>query len=141
MSNSSPKGRKKRPAPLSVRLTDEERETLVQRSGGLPLSAYVKSLVFVENAPAYRKSPKPVPVDRTVIAQVLSYLGQSRLAANLNQLAKAANTGSLYFDEDTRTSLIGACNDIQAIRYLLMHALGKNVPQEIQKALLSGGAE
>lgn len=141
MSNSSSKSRIKRPAPVSIRFSVQERETLIQRAGDLPLSAYIKSLVFAENASVYRRSPKRVSVDRTVIARVLTYLGHSRLAANINQLAKAANSGNLYFDEESRGQLIRACNDVQAIRYLLMHALGKDVPREIQAVIPTEGSE
>ena len=38
---------------------------------------------------------KPAP-DQALLAKVLGMLGQSRLANNLNQIAKAANSTSVY---------------------------------------------
>lgn len=51
-------------------------------------------------------------------------LGQSGLASNLAQLARAANTGALLVDEETRAALNSACADVAAIRAALMQALG-----------------
>jgi hypothetical protein len=52
-------------------------------------------------------------------------LGQSRLSANLNQLTKAVNTGSLPVTPDTEAELIEACREVSEIRDALMRALGK----------------
>ena len=62
--------------------------------------------------------------DQRALAHVLSKLGQSRLANNLNQLAKAANTGSLPVTPETESALQAACRDIRAIKHVLMKALG-----------------
>jgi hypothetical protein len=61
---------------------------------------------------------------RSCLAEVLACLGSARLANNLNQLAKAANTGALYCDAETKAELIRACDDVRAMRLLLMEALG-----------------
>ena len=50
-------------------------------------------------------------------------LGQSRLANNVNQLARAANTGSLAVTPDTEEALMSATADIQHMRQLLIQAL------------------
>ena len=124
-----PKGTtKKRPAPLSLRLTEGERTQLERRSGDLPLSTYVKYVLFAEDAPAYRKGPTRFSADRALVARVLACLGLSGIASNLARLAKAADTGNLMFDEQTHTQLLQACDDVAAMRTLLLNALGKEVP-------------
>ena len=61
---------------------------------------------------------------------MLACLGASRIANNLNQLAKHANSGSFYFDRETKAQLGAACEDIRAMRQLLMQALGMKLGGE-----------
>lgn len=114
----------KRDAPFSLRLTFEERARLERNVGHMPLGSYIKSLLFADDAPKYRKRCRVAEIDEKVLAEVLACLGASRIANNPNQLAKAANTGSLYFDDDTKRGLNRACNDVQVMRELLLRALG-----------------
>jgi hypothetical protein len=51
-------------------------------------------------------------------------LGESRLANNLNQLAKSANTGSLPVTPETEKALREASAEIHQMRAMLMRALG-----------------
>jgi hypothetical protein len=125
MSNSR-KGAK-RLAPLSLRLTAQERKNLAARAGDLPLSTYIKGVLFGGDAPSFRRGPRSVSVDRQLIAQVLAALGSSRLASNLSQIAKYIHLGNLIFDQTTKDDLRQAAADISAMRALLMHALGKDV--------------
>lgn len=67
----------------------------------MPVSAYIKSLLFAEDAPNYRSRRKAPEADEKLLAEVLACVGASRIANNLNQLAKAANSGTLYFDNET----------------------------------------
>ena len=62
--------------------------------------------------------------DYKALAEVLAKLGASRLSSNLNQLAKAANSGSLPVTPETENALQAACRDIRAVKRLLMTALG-----------------
>jgi hypothetical protein len=57
---------------------------------------------------------------------VLGALGRSRLSSNLNQLAKAVNTGSLPVTPETEADLRQACRDVAEIRADLLRALGKS---------------
>lgn len=113
-----------RVAPFSLRLTADERAALEARAGTMPLGSYIKSLIFADNTPSYRKRKKSPVKDEKALADVLACLGSSRIANNLNQLAKAANLGNLYFDEETKRELIGACDDVRYMRALLLSALG-----------------
>lgn len=117
-------GEQPRPAPYSLRLTPEERTELEKRAGTMPLASYIKSVLFAADAPRYRRRRKGPVQDQKALADVLACLGASRVASNLNQLAKAANFGSLYFDEEAKRALVRACDDVQAMRGLLMAALG-----------------
>lgn len=100
---------RKTPSPFSLRLTFEERTRLEQEVGAMPLGAYIRSRLFSESAPPARRRRGKQPVkDHQALAKMLGLLGQFRLASNLNQLAKAANTGSLPVNPDTEASLQGS---------------------------------
>lgn len=114
----------KRDAPYSLRLTFEEKAQLERNAGGMPVAAYIKSLLFAENAPRYRKARRSAVADEKALAELLASLGSSRIPNNLNQLAKAANSGNLYFDYDTKLAINRACDDVANMRFLLMRALG-----------------
>ena len=54
-------------------------------------------------------------------------LGQSRLANNMNQLAKAANSGSLPVTPETEEALLNAVREVAYMRTLLIQALDVDV--------------
>jgi hypothetical protein len=112
----------KRPAPFSLRLSAEERAELKKRADGMPLGAYIKSRIFT-SGPGSRTRTRQV--DRQELARVLSALGQSRLPQNMNQIAKAANLGTLPVTPETEEEIKQACYDIAVMRLMLMRALGK----------------
>ncbi len=120
----------RREAPFSLRLSFEERSRLKAAAGDLPVAAYIKSLLFADNAPVYRTRGKTPVKDEKALAEVLACLGASRIANNLNQLAKAANSGSFYFDRETKAQINAACGDILVMRQLLMQALGMQLGGE-----------
>ncbi len=64
-------------------------------------------------------------MDHVILAQLLGALGKSRLASNLNQIAKAANIGALPVTEELEAELHTACAEIGEMRDTLMTALGK----------------
>lgn len=115
--------KKKRLPPLSVRLSLEERETLERRAGGLALGAYVKSVVFSDEAPRYRKHRAVPEEDQRLLAEILARLGQSRTASNLNQIAKHLNQGTLVIDETLEADLQQAVLDVAWMRATLLDAL------------------
>lgn len=119
----------KRPAPYSVRLSSEQRAALEEAAGDRPLAAYIKSLLFANGPPPRARTRAPVK-DTQALAELLACLGASRIPNNLNQLAKAANSGSLHFDWQTKAAISAACEDIRAMRQLLMKALGMKLGDE-----------
>ena len=112
------------PPPFSLRLTFEERAALEKAAAGMSLSAYIRSRIFDETA-APRRTRNKFPVkDHQALGQVLGELGRSRIANNLNQIAKAVNTGSLPLTPETETAIRDACEAIVDIRTNLLKAIG-----------------
>lgn len=113
-----------RPAPFSLRLTPDERERLEANAGSMPLASYIKSVVFAAEAPKYRRRRKPPVAEQQLLAEILARLGASRSASNLNQIAKAANQGTLFVDAELEADLNRACVEVAWMRATLMQALG-----------------
>lgn len=113
----------KYPPPFSLRLTFEERARLLDLAGGAPLGAYIRERLLTDVVSARRARKSPVR-DGEALAKVLACLGQSRLSSNLNQLAKAVNTGSLPVTPETEQSLVAACEEVRQMRQALIAALG-----------------
>lgn len=109
--------------PFSIRLTAEEKAALKREAGSMPLGAYIRSKLLGEASKPRRSRRSPVE-DERALAQVLGELGKARLANNLNQLAKQANTGSLPITPETEKAIQEACRDIQWMRSRLVAALG-----------------
>lgn len=134
---SQPKSERRAPPPFSLRLTFEERARLEADAGDMPLGAYIRSRLF--DRPASDRRPRQIkrPVkDHKALASLLGELGKSRIANNLNQLAKAANTGSLPVAQDVHRAILDSCNSIQVMRNLLLAALGLK-----PKSYISDGGE
>jgi len=121
--NQAAKQVKKRPAPLSLRVTEEERALLKKLAGNRSVNAYIRQKVFGDAA-SPRRSYRQPGADDAAIARALSVLGQSRISANLNQLAKAANMGALPITPELKDDLAAACADVRAMRAELIAALG-----------------
>ena len=110
--------------PFSIRLTDTERETLKERAGSKPLGAYIRERLLDETAmPRKSLSHQPSESDKAW-AQALAGLGQSRLASNLNQIAKLAHQGALPVTPELQQELHDACADIKRMRLMLIKQMG-----------------
>jgi hypothetical protein len=120
--------------PFSIRLTDGEKAALQAKAGRVPLGAYARKVLLgghAENRDAAGPAPR---VDAALLARMLSMLGESNLAGNLNTLARHAEAGALIGDEATVTRLHDACNALVAMRLLLLHALGKRILDDSKPA-------
>lgn len=118
MSNSRPAGRS-----LSVRFTETERVLLRDKAGETPLGTFIRSAAL--GSALKVKTVRRAPLrDSEALGRVLALLGSSRLASNLNQIAKAVNFGSLPVTEETEADLRAACEAIRDMRRCLMLALG-----------------
>ena len=109
--------------PFSLRLTFAERAKLERDAAGMSLGAYIRSRLLDPETVAPRKRGKFPVKDHQALAQLLGLLGQSRLANNVNQLAKAANTGSLPVTPETEEALLTAVHEVTRMRQLLIEAL------------------
>lgn len=119
--------------PFSLRLTFEERARLEELAGDMPLGSYIKDRVFNEDGTGTRRARtrlrRPVK-DKQSLAKLLGMLGQSRIANNLNQLAKAANIGTLPVTPETERDIRRACAEVQLMRMELLRALGQRSDME-----------
>ena len=112
------------PAPFSIRLTWEERAPLDKMAGSEPWSRFIRKAVFGDAVSKRRKPAREPRVDETALAKTLGQLGASRLASNLNQIAKAAHLGTLPVTPELEGELQEACAEVKALREDLITALG-----------------
>lgn len=114
----------KRPSTITLRLTAQERAKLEELAQTMTLSAYIRMVLFAEEVSPRKSSSKAPIKDREELAQVLALLGQSKIANNLNQLAKEAHLGSLLMDEETQDQINEAYLHVLDMRQHLIRALG-----------------
>lgn len=115
----------KYPPPFSIRFTFEERARLDAERGRSALLAHIRDCLFGDDVTPRRKSGKSPVKDAEALGRLLGALGGSRLSNNLNQLAKAVNTGSLPVSPETEADIVAACEEVKALRVDLLRALGK----------------
>lgn len=120
----------KRPPPLSLRLSDEQRRNLEMRAGDIPVSTYVKNVLF--EGEDFAKAS----ADRILAARLLGMLGLSDIATNLATLAEQASAGTVW-DDKTLVQVTQARDHLHAIRTLLLKALGKEILDAIPQTLPS----
>lgn len=106
-----------RPAPLSIRLNAVERRILIERAGKVPVSTFVKSVLF-------SRAGSSRSMNGDALASILALLGKSQTAESLRRIAAYADNG-LLADAETCCALQAACTDLADIRRLLLEALGK----------------
>lgn len=128
-----PTNKGKRLAPFSLRLTVEERAKLEELAGDMSISSFIKTNLFKSGGRKLRRRRRKPIKDQKLIAQVLAILGKSRLSQNMNQLAKACNTGTLPLLPEVEQELRQACADIKQIRLMLMQGMGLYIKPD-QKA-------
>ena len=109
--------------PTSIRFTFEEKARLDADAAGMSHSNYIKWRLFDPASPPPRTRGKQPIKDHAALAAAMALLGQSRIANNLNQLARLANSGSLSLTPDTEAAIIGAATDVADIRRAFFQAL------------------
>lgn len=112
---------KKRPAPVSVRFSDDERERLEADAGGAPLGTYIKGRVF-EGGCGYRA--RSIVQDYEALARVLAAMGRSGMLANLDALSKEVEAGNVTLNPDAEYEIGVACACVLQMRDDLIYALG-----------------
>lgn len=115
------------PPPFSMRFTKEERKSLELAAAGRPLAAYIRWLIFKEDMPEMPKKRtrgEAASQDHKQLAKLLGALGKSRIASNINQLAKAANSGSLPISKEIINALNESVSAIKWMRETLINGMG-----------------
>lgn len=128
---------RRRPAPLSIRLSDTERASLEARAGQQALSTYVKAVLFGSEAAPSRTVAAAPRADHRLLAQLIGMLGQSDLTVNLKRIARQAELGTLYCDDTLKHDLRNACLEVHGLRTLLMEALCRPVRDPSASARLA----
>ncbi len=122
MPHNHSKLRSKYPAPFSLRLSREERSELKKLACGKPLGEFIRDAIF--NKGIRSSTRKPTLADKKLLAKLLGALGKSRISSNINQLARAANSGSLPVNEEILKSLFEAVRSIEWMRKSLIKGMG-----------------
>lgn len=129
MDTTKPK-RGRLPAPLSLRLTPEERkilETAAQQGRFPTISAYIRARLFGQFADINLSSierPSSKLAHYQLFARALSKLGELAVLRNLSDLAEAARIGVLPLTPDVLSNINAACAQIREMRDHLLRALG-----------------
>lgn len=110
---------------VPVRFTEAECVLLDGGAAGSTRSNYIRwRTLDPASPPPPRKRGKAPAKDDRALSELIGKLGSSRIASNLNQLAKAANSGSLALDPELEAELRQALADVAAMRRMLIEALG-----------------
>jgi hypothetical protein len=117
--------------PFGIRLTEHERRELERRAGEMALGSYVKSVLFADGQKRRTRGARAPVRDHQALAQVLACLGQSRLSETMERLSQAAESGTLYVDDDVPVEIKRACQDIVTMRLLLMRSLGFQINDDL----------
>ncbi|WP_457488887.1 plasmid mobilization protein [Tardiphaga sp. P5_C10] len=104
-----------RSRPLSVRFSDAEKAHMRLLAAGKPLGQFIRDRAL-DGQSEPRRANKPIVKEADALGRLLGLLGQSRLASNLNQIAKAANLGAMPVTTELETDLSQACADYRQLR-------------------------
>jgi len=111
--------------PFSLRLSVEERERLEQLAGVMPLGEYIRSRLL--DNPRPRKYKKRMSEEHKLIVQILAQLSATRIPQNINQIAKAVNSGVLVVSPETKENILAAQEAVTSMRKMLLKALGQTL--------------
>ncbi len=113
--------------PYSIRLSQAQRDFIRQQAQrhGLKESQWVRKRLFQEEGLILPQHTLRVPLShKKELAQILYLLGQSRMANNLNQIAKAVNMGTLVISPDAYHQIDESYHSIRWMRGALITGLG-----------------
>ena len=120
----------KRMAPLSVRLSKEQRAQLERDAVGMSLNAYVLSKLFDDpEKPKHRRKKEPTKKDKA-LAQALRRMAHSGIATYLLSQVIAQEEGRLKLSLDEETQLRKAYAACYRIRCDLIEAMGLEAEHE-----------
>mmetsp|Transcript_28887 Transcript_28887/g.55060 ORF Transcript_28887/g.55060 Transcript_28887/m.55060 type:complete len:144 (+) Transcript_28887:1048-1479(+) len=114
--------KKKRPAPISVRLNETELAALRKAASGRSINGYIRERLFGDAT--IIELSKPASKDHEALAKVLGALGRSDVFTNLAAITLALEERRLMASNETETALIEASKTIADMRADLLIALG-----------------
>ena len=109
--------KRSRPTPISIRVSDAEREQIKEAAGPLSVNAYVRSQLFG------KRQAVTTHHESRQLAQVLAVLGKTDLSSNFRMIAEAARIGALHVCPETELAILQACEDVASIKSMVMDAL------------------
>mgnify|MGYP003117729919 CR=1 FL=1 len=112
--------------PYCIRLKPSEKARIEELAGDQTVSAFVRERCL-GNEVAPRRRVKRYQPDHEVAAKLLAALGRSRIASNLNQIAKAMNLGAVPVDDELKADIAEACAAVVRMRRDSIVALGIKV--------------
>ena len=115
---------------LSVRLSDAELTELRAAAGSKTLSDHLRDRLFDKGRRTQRKPRRALRADTAALGQILGAIGRSRVAANVEQLARDARSGALLLDDVTARQIAEAHAEIRDIRERLIAAMGLTSTQD-----------
>ncbi len=117
----------KQSSPYSIRFTPQERKLFDAMAKQVDMNGaeFIRLQLFTNTLQekfAVRTQNKTNP--NKELAQILSLLGQSRIANNLNQIAKSINTGTLVLSPELIAQIDESYHTIQWMRRMLIKGTG-----------------
>jgi hypothetical protein len=100
-----------------LRLSTEDHKRLKEFAGGMALVTFIRAQALGNTLPRRKLRSSASVAGKRELAQILGLLVQSRIANNLNQLAYHANIGSQAVDDDTKTQINEAYNQVLRKRW------------------------
>ncbi len=120
--------KRKRPLPISIRVTEKEKARLQEMAGMMAISSFIRKKLFdddeAKRSKRYTKIQYKPSIDHAEIARLLGMFGQSELARSIIALSLAAQAGELETSPEISNKLEQACDDIHEIKVALIMALG-----------------
>ena len=118
--------KKKRPSPISIRVSEEEREELARLAGNQSINAYVRARIFSGSPPPRTRGRAPVK-DYEALARALSLLGRSDLQTRLSSLLIALQSNTIISLDDLSRDVQETQEAVHEIRDAIVKALGLSV--------------
>lgn len=110
--------------PFPIRLNGEEKACLKSKAGKLALGTYIRTQILNNQSKPSSRAKATPSHDDVALARILATLGTKNISQNLGLIAKASEQGTLYVDDQVKSEIKQACEDVQVMRCVLMSALG-----------------
>lgn len=115
--------KKKRPSPISIRVSEEEREELARLAGSQSINAYVRSRIFSGSTLPRTRGGAPMK-DYEALARALSLLGRSDLQTRLSALLIALQSNAAIAPDGVANEVRQTQEAVHEIRDAIIKALG-----------------